>query len=397
MSLAGYLAHVPVRRITSPPGYHWFGYYDKLQFDPTQRFVLGMQVGFEHRSPEPEDLITVGMVDLQDGDRWIELGQTRAWCWQQGCMLQWRPGSASEVLWNDREADRFVCRILDVATGERNTVPWPIYTVSPDGRWGLSVSFSRIGEMYEGYGYAGPPDPDRDRLAPEGSGVWLVDLTTGEGALVLSIAEVAQLPYPHDHILRHKHYMNHLLFSPDGARFEVLHRWCGEGIPSFDTRMITARPDGSDLHIVDDSGKTSHFIWRDPQHILAWSWHQSHGDAFYLFEDGHVPNRAEVVGLEQMPVNGHVSYLPDRDWILNDTYPHGDPPTQTVYLYHVPTDRRFDLAHFANPPEYRGEWRCDLHPRCSRDGKLVTVDAPSEAGRQLYLLDVGELLTEVAR
>src|SRR5688500_5103223 len=35
----------PVRRITRGPGFHWFGYYDKLQFDPAGRLVLGMQIG----------------------------------------------------------------------------------------------------------------------------------------------------------------------------------------------------------------------------------------------------------------------------------------------------------------------------------------------------------------
>ena len=39
----------PVRTITRGPKHHWFGYYDKLQFDPSGRFVLGMEVDFEHR------------------------------------------------------------------------------------------------------------------------------------------------------------------------------------------------------------------------------------------------------------------------------------------------------------------------------------------------------------
>ncbi|MGW8180485.1 MAG: hypothetical protein ACWGQW_17260, partial [bacterium] len=99
------LFHVPSRAITSAPGYHWFGYYDKLQFDPHNRYVLGMRVGFEGRSPRAEDSIEVGMVDLQDDDRWIRLGDTRAWNWQQGCMLQWIPGSQTEVVWNDREGE----------------------------------------------------------------------------------------------------------------------------------------------------------------------------------------------------------------------------------------------------------------------------------------------------
>jgi hypothetical protein len=34
-------AFVPARAITKGPAFHWFAYYDKLQFDPTNRFVLG--------------------------------------------------------------------------------------------------------------------------------------------------------------------------------------------------------------------------------------------------------------------------------------------------------------------------------------------------------------------
>ena len=58
-----------------------------------------------------------------DGDRWIELGESRAWSWQQGCMLQWLPGSKTEVIWNDREGGRFVCHILDVADAARADAP----------------------------------------------------------------------------------------------------------------------------------------------------------------------------------------------------------------------------------------------------------------------------------
>ncbi len=66
----------PVRVITRGPKHYWFGYYDKLQFDPTDRLVLGMEVDFEHRSPRADDTIRIGMVDTADADRWIELGQS---------------------------------------------------------------------------------------------------------------------------------------------------------------------------------------------------------------------------------------------------------------------------------------------------------------------------------
>src|SRR5438270_12849185 len=88
---------LPVARpITHAPKFHWFGYYDKLQFDSTSRYVLGMETTFENRTPAPDDVVTVGMIDLAGGDRWTPLGESRAWCCQYGCMLQSPPGSRSE-------------------------------------------------------------------------------------------------------------------------------------------------------------------------------------------------------------------------------------------------------------------------------------------------------------
>jgi len=381
----------PVRTITRGPKFHWFSYYDKLQFDPTCRYALGMEVDFEHRSPRPDDGIRVGMIDLKDGDKWIELGNSRAWCWQQGCMLQWRPGSQREIVWNDRQGERFVCHILDVTTRTRRTIPHPIYTISPDGRWAVAPDFRRVQDMRPGYGYAGLPDPCRGESAPKDSGIWRVDLESGQADLIVSLADVVEIPFPKGDLAKAKHWFNHLLINPDGTRFEFLHRWRAPGQKGFTTRMFTARPDGSDLRVIDPSGYTSHLIWRDPRHILAWSWHKSHGERFYLFEDR--PNgKVEVVGEKAMPQNGHCSYLPGNAWILNDTYPDRQ-RRQNVYLFHVATGRRVPLGSFFLPKEYQGEWRCDTHPRFSPDGRWVSIDSPHTGqGRQIHLIDIREIV-----
>jgi hypothetical protein len=215
----------PMRAITRGPKFHWFAYYDKLQFDPTNRYVLGMEADFDNRDVRPDDVIRVGMVDLQDGNRWIELGTSRAWCWQTGCMLQWRPGSKSEILWNDREADRWVCRILDTKTGKQRTVPHSIYTVSPDGKTAATFDYGRLGRLAPGYGYFGIPDRSRDVNIPDDNGVWQVDLDSGKAKLILSIKQVVQcgraLPAMHSSPT----YLKHGLFNTDGSRLVFLHRW----------------------------------------------------------------------------------------------------------------------------------------------------------------------------
>ncbi len=395
-----------MRAITKGPRHHWFGYYDKWQINPSGRYVLGMAVDFEHRSPRADDVIEIGMVDLRDGDRWIRLGVSRAWSWQQGCMLQWLPGSASTVVWNDRVDDRFVCHVVDVAgeatggaasggkAGTRRTLPAPIYALSPDGRTAVSPDFRRLNDTRPGYGYAGLPDPRRDLDAPTDTGITIMDMATGAHRLLIPFSRVAAMPCAR-HDVAGKHWFNHLLFNPDGSRFIFLNRWrnaqTGEG---WRTRMFTAAADGSDIRLVDDYGGVSHFIWRDPRHILSWAYARPEGDGFFLYDIDS--GGAELVDKEAMPVDGHCTYLPETSasprWILNDCYP-GKDRLQRIYIYHVPSRRRLPVADLHAPPGYDGEWRCDTHPRTSRDGATVVVDsAHGGNGRQLYLLDISALL-----
>jgi hypothetical protein len=382
-----------VRAITRGPKFHWFSYYDKLQFDPACRYALGMEVDFEHRSPKPDDVINIGMVDLKHADRWTQLGKSCAWCWQQGCMLQWRPGSKNEIIWNDRSATKaeFVSHILDVHSGKKRTLPYPIYTISSDGRTAVAPDFRRVQDMRPGYGYPGLPDPHAEDLAPKNSGIFRIDLETGRQKLIISIADVATLGQIPGNPKDAKHYFNHLLFNTDGSRFIFLHRWRATGLRSFGTRMLTANPDGTDVRVVDPYGKTSHFIWRDPKHILAWAWHPSHGNAFYLYEDG--TDNVRVVGKDIMTRNGHCTYLPGNKWILNDIYPDKE-RKQNVYLYGTGTGKTVSLGRFYSPPEYRGEWRCDTHPRFSPDAGSVIIDSPHAGnGRQMYLIDIGAIVS----
>lgn len=379
----------PVRAITRGPRHHWFGYYDKLEFDPTGRYCLGMEVDFEHRAPLPDDVIRVGMIDLSDGDRWIELGQSTAWCWQQGCMLQWLPGSKSTVVWNDREGDQYVSRILDVQSRASRTIPHPIYALAPDGKNAIATDFRRLADVRPGYGYNGIPDPHAEQLTPDDTGIWRIDLATGRQELILSIAEVVRFGRMLPSMRDTKHWFNHLLFNPDGSRFVFLHRWrVGKGR---ETRMLTANPDGKDLRVVDDNSLTSHFIWRDPHHILAFSKQPSHGARFYLFEDRE-RGSIEAVGPDVMTEDGHCTYVPGGEWILNDTYPDAK-RRQNPYLYQVKTGRRVPLGHFVSPPPYTGEWRCDTHPRISPDGRFVAIDSPhGDSGRQIHLIDISRIV-----
>jgi len=374
-----------LERLTSGPGFHWFGYYDKFQFCPENRFLLDMRIAFDERLPTPDDVIKIGMIDLQDNNRWIELGESRAWCWQQGCMLQWRPGSDREVVWNDREGDRIVSRILDVRTHELRTLPMPIGSLSPDGRSAACEDFSRIWNFRPGYGYPGVSDPYAAEAAPGETGIWIMDMDSGDTRMLVSLAQLTPNPGTDN-----PHYVNHTAWSPDGKRLLMYDRTDGAGMG---TRVFTIGADGEELRLLAADMHISHWAWRDSRHVvLAVSVPEAHESAFMLFEDNGSGMPVET--LWTVPVSspdpawftgGHQNFIPETggEWVVCDTYPMGPGKEQILYLVHLPSQQFVLLGRF----QYggAGEGRCDLHPRVSRDGRWIVIDSKHDGkGRQQY-------------
>ena len=395
----------PVKAITSGPNFHWFGYYDKLQFDPSNRYVLCMEVDFEHRSPTKNDVIIMGMIDLEDNNKWTTLGESRSWGWQQGCMLQWIPGSKTKVIWNDRRGDQFVSIIKDIKTGEERTLSKAIYALTPDGKYAIGTEFSRIQNYRKGYGYPGVVDPYVDENAPEKSGLYRIDLATGKSKLLFSYHHISKILNDNKDISDQWHYFNHLLVSPDSKRFIFLNRWYprkkSDEVPKdpnkkkmkYTTRMFTASIDGDDIYLLDPSGKTSHFIWKDNNHITAWTQPIGKHKGFWEFTDK--TSDVRQVGDGIMTENGHNTFVPhtDSQWILNDTYPRGEKREQKPYLFHEQSGEKILLGRFHSPKVYTKEWRCGTHPRSSNDGKTVCIDSPHGGnGRQMYLIDISKII-----
>ena len=399
---------IPVRAITRGPRYHWFGYYDKLQFSKDNSLVLGMQTDFQQRSPTRDDVVKIGYVDLKNNDRWVEIGESRSWGWQQGCMLQWIPGSSGKVIWNDRRGERFVSIIKDITTGEENIIDKAIYALGPDGKFAIATDFARIQNYRKGYGYPGGVDPHKHQNAPGNSGIYKVDLETGKSSLIISYRDISNIPKNGEDVSEKWHYFNHLLASPDGSRFIFLNRYRDAPIPDdilnnpneykkiankYTTRMFTAGTDGEDIYLLDPSGKTSHFIWKDSTYITAWTQPEGKPRGFYEFEDQS--RNIRPVGKDIMTRNGHNTFLPktNAEWILNDTYPQKSTREQVPYLFHEKTGKIIELSRFSQPQAFIGrEWRCDTHPRASNDGKLVCIDSMHGGnGRQMYLIDISNL------
>lgn len=380
--------NVPARAVTKGPKHHFFGYYDKSPWDKTGRYILSMEIDFCDRQPNPGDKLTVGMVDLQDNDRYIPLDSTPAWCWQQGTMLQWLGNTADrDVVYNSVADGKYVAIVRDVHSGITRTLPRPVYSPSRDGTRAVSLDFARLHRLRPGYGYATLPEQLASDPAPETLGIWHMDMATGKNELIVNLKQLAGFK-PDDRFANAEHWVNHLLWNPGGTRIVFLHRW-RIGPKPWATRVFTVKPDGSDLRLHLDTGMASHFDWRDDDTLLFWAKTPDEGNAFCLIDVN--TNAVSVIARGVLTQDGHCSYSPDGKWILNDTYP-GKERKQSLMLYNPATNRRYDLNRFHSPPMFTGPWRCDLHPRWNRDGTMVCFDGCHDPQRQLYIVDVRDIV-----
>jgi len=371
-----------------------FFFYQVLQFDSSGRYLLGMRVYFQSRDVEPDDRGDVGYIDLKDGFKWTKLGETTAWNWQQGNRLQWRPHS-DEILWNDRSDDgkKFVCRAYNFRTGARRTLPRPIYDLSPDGSTALTHDFERM-NLFKGTEYVGITDPYEKEFAPRQTGIWKMNLNTGDAELIITLEKMAAFAYP-----KGKPSTGHLYFfregwNPSATRLVTFIKDPANNL----SQAFSITPQGTEVRFLYSN--PSHHAWLDNTRIIDYGRHTPPNKGppvggYFLFKDDGTGDAKELLWLSKF--DGHDSFLPGpgSDWIISDTYVIAG--YQYLFLYHRPTRLFVPLAKLKSTaedvPNFTAEYRVDLHPRFSRDSRKVCIDSTYEGlGRQMYLLDIGDIL-----
>lgn len=368
----------------------FFGYYDLSPFNYNDSSILALRGSSENYPPLYNFPVHVGYFNAKNPKEFYHVGDTVTWCWQQGCRLQWYPlreeGRNNTIIYNTLINNRYGCLVQNIQTKnilcQHNR---PIYSISPDGRFGLSLNFSRLARLRPGYGYVTFPDETEGELEPKEDGIWYMDLNTGEIKLLFSIADIAQLG-PLNTMHGAVHYFNHICINSDGTRFLFFHVWLKSGKRY--TRLITCNPDGSEPYLLINEGHVSHYTWKSADELLCFSTHADTGVKYHLYKDK--TSHREVIADGFLEGDGHPSYSPNGRFILTDTYPdkYND---RHILLFDMADNKILNLGRFFSPYRYVGELRCDLHPRWSPSGRYIVFDSAHEKKRNIYAIDLSLL------
>ena len=364
---------------------YFFGYYDKSPWDASDRYMLCMRANNTWTDVSPREKADILLIDTQkaetDSERVKKIAETRAWNVQQACMLQWLgPDYKNKVLYNDYRDGKYVSVILTLSTMEEQIIPAAVYSVSADGKFALTLDFSRLYELRPGYGYFNVPEKTKGVALPDATAIWKVDLVTGEVTELLKYTDFANFQ-PRSEMKEpgSVHKVNHIMLCPNGKRFMVLYRWFN-GQRKY-TRLITCNIDGTDMYVLSDDDMVSHCYWKNNSSILAFENKKKTGPGYYLMKD---KTQNYIHCWPQFSNDGHPSYSPDGSMIVTDSYPDR---ARIASINLMDGDERkkenTTIARVFAPFKYDNDTRCDLHPRWNHAGDKICFDSVYEGHRGL--------------
>ncbi len=344
---------------------YFFGYYDKSPWDATYRYVLCLRAKDTWSDVSPREMAEIILIDTMklenDKERIRKIAVTHAWNVQQGCMMQWLgPDYKSRIIYNDCRDGEYCSVIVEIATMRERIIKAPVYTVSTDGKFALTLDFSRLYNLRPGYGYYNVPEITQGIGLPDAFAIWGINLQKNEITPLLKYADFARFA-PRDEMKGEDavHKVNHLMLSPNGKRFMVLYRWFNNSRKY--TRLITCNIDGSDMYLLSDDDMVSHCFWKDDEHILAFANKHGSGTGYYLMKD---KTQEYCHCWPQFSNDGHPSYSPDGKYVVTDSYPDRARIARINLMSGDESKKESKtIARVFAPFKYDNDTRCDLHPR----------------------------------
>ena len=379
------------RAITKGPYEHLLANYTGINaWSPNNRYVVVLRTSLNGRLPEVDDPCTIGVVDLEDGNRFIEVGKTVCWNFQEAAMAHWLDNDT--FLYNALREGKFVTVIVNWRTGRERIVPYPVSAVSPDGKKAISVNYARL---RADYGYPGEGQDPREGAAwPEDDGLWLVDLESGAAKLIVSVASCRDR-MPAIRKPGGLAYFCHTVFSRDGSKVF----WLARSVDFYDkakkigdkgrqTTSFTCNVDGSDVRrSFPDGWGGSHFNWKDGDTICVTANWQGQVMSHVEYTVGQEA-RAHKLGGALLDWDGHSVYSDDGKWLSTEGY-WNKLSMRRWALLRLSDGAIMPIGEFFVPEQYRGTyWRCDLHARWRPDGRQLAFNSVHEGSRQVYVRDV---------
>ena len=374
----------------SPVDKHFFyGYYDNKQISDDGGKYLFHHVDFIDRLPDAYDLCRLGYIDISSGEI-IYFGETNSWNFQQGSMLEWDPAQKDTVFYNFFDGSNYRSCRLNIKTGVRQIFPRANADISPNGKFGLSINFSRLYDFRAGYGYCNIEDAFKNEIAPENDGIFLTNLYTAESHLLVSYKKLYKIFNKSEETKDCKVTINHITFNVESDRFIFLIRCFPKGSKEWKTGLGTCDLDGN-VYLLRDYTFASHYFWKENGIILIYA---DCGEGKGLYELKDMTQAYQLYPNSFFNKDIHCTYSPNRHWIAGDSYPEEN-GYRPLVIYNTMVKKGLIAFKVFSPTGEITDIRCDLHSKWASDGKQIVFDSIHEGYRGIYCMNLAPVMETI--
>jgi len=369
-----YTSKFEITKITDSSGHIFFGYYDKFPLNWNQNILLAHRykgdVSLDNSLP-----VEIGFYDFAN-KKFIKKCSSLAWSWQLGSRLMWI--NDNEFIYNDfsSEKKRYVSRVFSL---EEDTLvkeyDFPIFDISKNCKLIASTSFFEIRKYRPGYGYQ---HYEKDSV----KSIEVREFDSEKIIKIITKSDLASfLPSKKLNLIKGS-FFNHLRFSPNGKRLYFV--YCH----ALDNKHKIEQPfvydfNNDKLELVTKNSIT-HEEWISDDELLLYSSCEGEGFKYCIFDIPNL-NQKIVKTLSSLP-DGHPTY--DKGNIICDSYPNRFGYQAIYFSEDFNKQRLVKIASFHSPIKYRGEIRCDLHPRLENNVCIVDLIDGDTKKRAMGLINL---------
>lgn len=352
-------------------GTNFFGYYDKPCVYKNRYLIH--RVNSNSLSLDQEvDILVDGKV----------VSHTNSWNWQQGSMASWI--DEKHIIHNFYDGHEYKSKIVDLNNLSTTIIDFPIYSLSKNKEFALSLNFSRLAKLRPDYGYFNKP---YQKLPNDNEdGIYYIDIKNNTHKLFMSIDEIKQFE-PTSTMAQAVHKVNHIDVSPNSDKAIFLHRWY-VGKTKY-TRLLCLDLVTKKLTTLANNDMVSHMAWVNNDLVFGYLKGNNNRNGYFFID---MKGNQTMYEDPQLIDDGHPTVYNER-YIVTDTYPDYTCKSK-LFLIDVKEHQTITLGQFYSGIKYQGTKRDDLHPRFDAEGKSLTFDSVLAGTRRVYHLNLEKLIHE---
>lgn len=348
---------------------HFFGYYDKPCFSYDK--------SISHRLNKDNKDFNQVVDILIDNEK---VSESKAWNFQQGSMTTWI--DENHIIHNDFDGSKFISKIVDINTKEYREIDFPIYSVSKDKQFALSLNFSRLAKLRKDYGYFNLP---YDNLpSNKDDGIYCVDIINNKNYLWLTLEEIINFKTK-ENMIGAVHKVNHIDISPNNEKAIFLHRWF-VGKTKY-TRLLCVDIKTKNLTELANNDMVSHMCWYNNETVFGYLRGNNNKDGYFFIDMNGNQTQFEN---ELLVDDGHPTVINDK-FIVTDSYPDYTCKSKLLFI-DLKNKKVTIIGRFYSPKKYQDDYRCDLHPRKDKDENYITIDSVCNGVRNIYHIDINKII-----